>query len=1060
MPGIKNVPSISIPPLQITIFSVESMPMPVHLMQEAITSMRPNLSNFTKQMLNMNNTASMPNVYGVPLLSEQILCVSCLHPNASTESCLSQQVGSATVLPQQNCTLNKMKTNLLFLAPSMKIKVMFRSESPALTQSANAETTAACASTEKSTDQTTHLFTASIPLEYVLQQLMKSETIEHNIMTSEDDNKLWKVELKPVKTNNISAQAFQQQYSMQMDAVKAHVAWVKSEMGYCETLLETATFVTQARLERKKKCTAVLKQLVPDELPTTWDLQMSRPLGVAMTPSGVEPIKLDQQALEHLRVGSASGDQAQQTFLMFVNSLASATVQIAQQADVHIGFDPSTQLAVFDPVAFQNANAHFVAQYGADALMKIVQLKCQENVFSSTKYTSDPHYDTVMQMQAANINMAGTGQINFQSKIELSKNTAGEDQQIGVGYGLEDKAGVLNTDCEDDATFIIALSSQMLAFSKAEFLQSTTHALSYFPRSVQQITNTIVSMAEVLHKQENENMQHANNPQTNKVLLENLNMNVLRNAISQAKDAPAVRIVSACSLLAKAPSIGDNTSTTVSIRDKTLASSQITPARMFEWWGTSRENGLNGHSVCTAINAHHVLTTHVEGKPVVVTLVDKEQDIFEGTGVARETSTPASQVATLNFATDRSSLTPQRVLLQQKLDSGIVLNTALASNIKSALNAAEVTKVMANTAVKAKTTGAPIGVSMQQKAMQVPIVTAIQAYTLSAGESATAAQRELTIQTMFYAVGLSCGIGPLYSIPMSNVVRTGDPLQYPYYDKHSDVWFRQELEKFTPSWNYDFANFDHMANSEFETRIFVDRCKALQQRNNDDTLTVNNVNEFKTQLDFFFSFNKRGTRRQYGNPDRDLHEKDLWKLAKAAVALYEHFRDKFPVDDTQANSQAITSMQIVPGIPFTRDLIPESTFARVVVSAPCCTAEAQRLRTMGAYLALGKLPADLYMTRSQASFMPLHLRQSMILCPLNNCLTPLSAAQMQNTTSFKCGVVTKSPYLVPKTGAKYETTAEIEANMHAIYTNLCNVIRCLPVVTGTGFSDTMMIVYP
>ena len=603
----------------------------------------------------------------------------------------------------------------------------------------------------------------------------------------------------------------------------------------------------------------------------------------------------------------------------------------------------------------------------------------------------------------------------------------------------------------------------MLAFSNAEFLQSTTHALSYFPPSVQQITNTIVSMAEVLHKQENENMQHANNPQTNKVSLEKLNMNVLRNAILQAKDTPAVRIVSACSLLAKAPSIGEGTNTSVGVRDKTLASSDITPASMFEWWGSSRDNGLNGHSICTAINASHVLTTHVEGKPVNVTLVSPALDIFEGTGVARETSTPASQVATLNFATDPSAMTPQRVLLQQKLDSGIVLNTALASNIKSALNAAEVTKVMANTAVQAKTTGVQIGVSMQQKVMQVPTVTAIQAYTLSAGDSATAAQRELTIQTMFYAVGLSCGIGPLYSIPMSNVVRTGDALIYPYFDKHPDYWFKRELENFQPQWNSDFGMFSYMADKlkndgQPRTKFFLHQCEALQKRDNDATLTVNNVNEFKRQMDNFFMSDDSGTTRHYGTPDRDLHEKDLWRLAKAAVALYEHFRDKFPSDNN--TSQAIKNMQIVPGIPFTRDFISESTFARVVVSAPCCTGEIQRLRTMGAYLALGKLSADLYMTKSQASFMPLHLRQSMILCPINNCLTPLSAAQMQNTTSFKCGVVTKSPYLAPKTGAKYESTAEIEANMHAIYTNLSNVIRCLPVVTGTGFSDTMMIVYP
>ena len=181
-------------------------------------------------------------------------------------------------------------------------------------------------------------------------------------------------------------------------------------------------------------------------------------------------MKLDQQALEYLRVGSASGDQAQQTFLLFVNSLASATVLVAQQADVHVGFDPNTQLAVFDPVAFHNANTHFVAQYGANALMHITQLKCQENIFATTKYTSDPHYDTVMQMQGASIDATGTGQINFRSTITKSA-TPGEDQQICVGYGPETQKGILKTDCEDDCTLEAAMNSQMLAYGKEDFLQ-------------------------------------------------------------------------------------------------------------------------------------------------------------------------------------------------------------------------------------------------------------------------------------------------------------------------------------------------------------------------------------------------------------------------------------------------------------------------------------------------------------------------------------------------------------------------------------------------------------
>ena len=94
---------ISIPPLQISIFSVESMETPMRLVSEQRTSMRPNLSNFTKQMLNMDETPSMAPVYGVALKPEQILCVSCLHPNLSKAYCLSQEMGDTTVLAQQNC---------------------------------------------------------------------------------------------------------------------------------------------------------------------------------------------------------------------------------------------------------------------------------------------------------------------------------------------------------------------------------------------------------------------------------------------------------------------------------------------------------------------------------------------------------------------------------------------------------------------------------------------------------------------------------------------------------------------------------------------------------------------------------------------------------------------------------------------------------------------------------------------------------------------------------------------------------------------------------------------
>ena len=122
----------------------------------------------------------------------------------------------------------------------------------------------------------------------------------------------------------------QQHFSLQLDNVQAHEAWVRQEMGYCETLFETATAVTEARFERKAACSAVLKRMSHDELPTTWDLQMSRPLNTAATPQGPQPMKLDQQAIEHLCISCESRDHSQPTFLTFINSLAIDTVLIDQ----------------------------------------------------------------------------------------------------------------------------------------------------------------------------------------------------------------------------------------------------------------------------------------------------------------------------------------------------------------------------------------------------------------------------------------------------------------------------------------------------------------------------------------------------------------------------------------------------------------------------------------------------------------------------------------------------------------------------------------------------------
>ncbi len=74
------------------------------------------------------------------------------------------------------------------------------------------------------------------------------------------------------------------------------------------------------------------------------------------------------------------------------------------------------------------------------------------------------------------------------------------------------------------------------------------------------------------------------------------------------------------------------------------------------------------------------------------------------------------------------------------------------------------------------------------------------------------------------------------------------------------------------------------------TKRFVQDCKALQDKARKNQLDANQVNQFRNQMDEFFINNDRGTLRHYGDPDHDLHDRFLWRLAKAAVALYEHLQ--------------------------------------------------------------------------------------------------------------------------------------------------------------------------
>jgi hypothetical protein len=161
----------------------------------------------------------------------------------------------------------------------------------------------------------------------------------------------------------------------------------------------------------------------------------------------------------------------------------------------------------------------------------------------------------------------------------------------------------------------------------------------------------------------------------------------------------------------------------------------------------------------------------------------------------------------------------------------------------------------------------------------------------------------------------------------------------------------------------------------------------------------------------------------------------------------------------QVRDQMIDNSSILPGACFLKNLLSDAEVVNIAIAAPLSPLEVARLRTAGAFLALNKFKSETYLKNMNSSFMPLVFRQAMSLCQVNNVLMPLSAVQMRNIQSLKCGLFAKGPQVPPNNNVRYTTHDEIAANISTIYTHSCNVIGSCPVVTGTGFSDSLMIVY-
>jgi hypothetical protein len=156
------------------------------------------------------------------------------------------------------------------------------------------------------------------------------------------------------------------------------------------------------------------------------------------------------------------------------------------------------------------------------------------------------------------------------------------------------------------------------------------------------------------------------------------------------------------------------------------------------------------------------------------------------------------------------------------------------------------------------------------------------------------------------------------AVPNPYLVQTGTLLQYPYYDKHSDEIIKEQLDQFKPKWNDSFDEFFTMAMNinQQRTYSFLQECQNLQQKAKDNALTTEEVNHFKHSLDNFFTRTDDGSARTYisGHKISMQHhpgdyEKNLWKFAKAAVALYEHCQEIISLYSVETDQSNIYSLK-------------------------------------------------------------------------------------------------------------------------------------------------------
>ena len=800
-----KISSINLPSMYVTVARVQSAPLVMQLVPGVQQSQksRVHLGMLAQQFISNDDIGHLQtSMCLVPFSADQIQVESNLIPTKT--SCVVSSVNKdATILPPQTGNFDT-RHQLSTIPPGVRVKIYVIT--PAETAQLQVPTQAPTQAPTPQTFRTTHLWTTCVPLKELLPQLSTHGFYETQIVTAEDNNATWLLQLSLTDAKLQQNPNFQASMHQQLDLVNVHEGIMKSTGRPCEPIPLMVQQIIKDRELRKTAMERVINTIFPPaKLPVTWELQMSRSLG--STPSSDGTMKgatLDSQEIEFLRNGAAAGKQSEQNFLLICNSLASVAVDIAQQAGVVMNFDYNTQMTKLDNMEFHKANTNFVKDNGRQILVDMVMKAAQANMVSQSEYGNDPAYTIQMQPTDVHFDANGCGHVDFKSKLILDRFKVGEDQSIVTGLGPMMQRIF---DCEDFANELAQVKSTCMVHTRSQFVQSVRKAISLLPIDLQQVSATIEDLASDLHTHIYENNRKATEmPQKehNLVQFPNLNMSIVKDAITQAQYQDSFYNISCCSLLAKAPQIAcEATSRTQLLsnqnnpnqnhpnqnhpnqndatqNDATQNNNTVTLGNFFTDW-SDQSSGLNGHSVCQATEFKDALWTSVPvnnntNLPVNIRVVCNTPQIYEGTGVARQSREAASQLATLDVI--NGCFTPQRLLLQQKLDAAAKenpLNTIMASNVTSSLHSVEITQALSNNVLTQQKLAFAYGRSLMSTSLQPggnsheivkPCVNAIQSFSLDAGDSPlTHRQATTVLNSMFYWVGLSLGdLGSCYSV--------------------------------------------------------------------------------------------------------------------------------------------------------------------------------------------------------------------------------------------------------------------------------------------------------